>query len=212
MSDPVGQQPPPHDPAAVREATDALLAERHFRDGMNISRDEEVGRVLDVLWARIVALVDGLIHLQETNPVLYWLLLVGLAAVAAAMVWHITYSVRRSSRQVGARRGVVGVVVGEANLGSLEQQYRDAARGGELSQALCLLFAIVVAERIGLVRLRALGHLTYRELLRMVARTEPVAGLEAVVGVIEETLYAGRELDAATFSRCVDGVERRRSP
>lgn len=196
----------------VRETTDALIAERHFRDGMGLSRDEEVGRFVDVLWSRIVAWVDALIHLQETHPVLYWLLLVGLVVVAVALVWHITYSVRRSNRPEGARRGVVGEVVRESDLGSLEQRYRDAAAAGDLSLALRLLFAVTVAERIGLARLRVLGHLTYRELLRLVAGSGPVPGLDVAVGVIEETLYAGRELDVATFDRCVDDIERRRTP
>jgi len=204
--------PPPHDPAAVREATEALLAEARYREGMKLRQDGEVDRFLDVLWARIVSWVAALIHLQETHPVLYWLLLLGLIVVAVAMVWHITYSVRRSSRPQGERKFVVGDVVGEGDLASLRQRFDTALQEGDLARALRLRFALAVAERIGMARLRSLGHLTYRELLQLVSRADPVPGLASAVGVIEETLYAGRELDTEAFHRCVDGIDRPEAP
>lgn len=193
------EAPPPPDPQTVRQATEALLEERRFREGMGLARDEDVRRFIDVLWGKVASWVGALIQLQESNPLLYWLLVAGLAAVASLMIWHIVYSVRRSSRARTGRVGVVGDVVGDLGLEDLRGRYRQAVERGDLATALQLHFVVEVATVIGVARLRSLGHMTYRELLTL-AR---VQGLTPAVTAIEETVYGGQELAEERFWRCV---------
>jgi hypothetical protein len=199
---------PPHDPEAVREATDALLVQQHYQHGMNLGRSEDVERFIDRLWDTVGAFVNALIDMQETNPALYWLVVLGLITAAGLLIWHITYSVRRSSRAAPSTSERIGDLIEQADHGSLWQQFHGAVDAGELGLALRFRFAIAVAEVIGMARLKTLAHLTYRELVAITGRSDGGEALEldAAVSAIEETLYAGRELDEDRFERRLAGL------
>ncbi len=200
-----------NDPEAVREATRALLDERRYRDGMRLEQGEP-DDFLDAIIDRIGDLLLSIIALQESNPVLYWLLIAGLVAVAMLLTWHIVYSVRRSSRTPTRPADRVGAVVGTSDLDALWQRQRDAASQGERLLALQLRFAIAVASSIGVQRLRNLGHLTYRELVAVGARAGLDADLTPTVEVIEQTLYGGQELDGEQYDRCLAALEPEDEP
>lgn len=195
-----------HDPEIVRETTRTLLQERRFREGMHLEQGEP-DDFIDVLYQRIGDWIVALIDLQETNPVLYWALIVGLVVVAALLVWHITYTVRRSSRSPVRAPGVLGEVVGASDLDALWQRQRAAASVGDLLLALQLRFAIAMGASIGVPRLRNLGHMTYRELVAVGQRAGVPADLAPTVDAIEQTLYGGKELDARQYERCVRALE-----
>lgn len=195
-----------HDPEVVREATRTLLEQRRFREGMQLEQGEPDDFV-DVLYQRIGDWVVALIDLQETNPVLYWLVVTGLIVTAALLVWHIVYTVRRSSRAPARAPGAVGDVVGTSDLDALWQRQRDAAAAGDLLLALQLRFAIAVATSIGVQRLRNLGHMTYRELDAVGQRAGIGADLAPTVDTIEQALYGGKELGARQYERCVRALE-----
>jgi hypothetical protein len=200
-----------HDPEIVRETTRTLLEQRRFREGMHLEQGEPDDFV-DVLYQRIGDWIVALIDLQETNPVLYWALVGGLLAVAALLVWHIVYTVRRSSRAPVRAPGAVGEVVGASDLDTLRQRQRAAAAGGDLLLALQLRFAISVAASIGVPRLRNLGHMTYRELIAVGQRAGVPADLAPTVDAIEQALYGGQELDAQQYERCVGALEPEDEP
>jgi len=195
-----------HDPEVVREAARSLLEQRRFREGMRLEQGEPDDFV-DVLFGRIGDWVLALIDLQETNPVLYWLLVAGLITVAALLTWHIVYSVRRSSRAPARPRSAVGEVVGTSDLDALRQRQHGAIADGDLLLALQLRFAIAVAASIGVPRLRNLGHLTYRELIAVGQRAGVGADLAPTVDAIEQTLYGGQDLDVRRYERCIEALD-----
>lgn len=199
------------DSEAVREATRALLDERRYRDGMRLEQGEP-DDFLDAIIDRIGDLVLAVIALQESNPVLYWLLIAGLVAVAVLLTWHIVYSVRRSSRTPARPQDRVGEVVGSSDLDALWQRQRAASAQGDLLLALQLRFAIAVASSIGVDRLRNLGHLTYRELVAVGARAGQAADLAPSVEAIEQTLYGGQELDEPRYDRCMAALDAEDGP
>jgi len=192
----------------VRELTDELLQQQHYQHGMNLGRSEDVERFIDRLWDTVASFVNALIQLQETNPLLYWLVVVGLVVVAAGLIWHVTWSVRRSSRTRASTPGRIGELLDQADARTLWAHYREALADGDLGLALRYRFAIAVGEAIGVGRLQSLGHLTYRELVGVAQRHGwgDAAELDQAVAAIEESLYAGRPLDEARFSRRVRGL------
>ena len=192
-------------PDTVREATQALLDERRYREGMRLEQGE-ADDFVDVLYNRISDWVLSLIALQESNPLLYWLLVTGLVVVAGLLTWHIVYSVRRSSRAPVRPPTAVGEVVGTSDLDALWQRHRDATADGDLLLALQLRFAITMAASIGLPRLRNLGHLTYRELVAVGQQSGATWELEGTVGAIEQALYGGQDLDEEQYRRCLDAL------
>ncbi len=199
--------PPPQDPQTVDQVLEELLAERHYREGLGLGYGEEVENFLELVRQRIQGLLLMIIELRETNPVAYWALVVGLVLLATAMVWHIVYTVRRGSAVPVAGERTLGDVVEEPDVDALWRRFREAEVGGDLAGALRLRFAIAAATLIGFGRLRSLGHMTYRELLRMAAQRGPVTGLESMVTTIEETYYAGQPLDEERYQRCLARVE-----
>lgn len=198
--------PPPEDREAIDRTLEELLAERHYREGMGLGYGDEVETFLEELRRRIQDLILAIIDLRETDPLLYWLLVVGLVLLAAGMIWHIVYTVRRGSSVPATADDTLGDIVAEPDLEALWARFEDAERAGDLPAALRLRFAIAVASSLGFGRLRSLGHLTYRELLRMTLARGSFPGLEPLVGTIEETYYAGRPLDGDRYRRCVDSV------
>jgi hypothetical protein len=202
--------PPHHDPQTVREATDALLAEQRYRDGMGLGYDERTRGFLAHLEERLAWLIDQVAALRETHPLLYWTLVVALAAVAALLIAHVLYTVRKGSRATPPGERTVGEVIREQTLATLQQRVADAEAAGELSLALRLRFALSAAQVVGLARLRTLGHLTYRELAAAVDAGGGGQGggfAEAVV-VVEDTYYGGLPLDESRYRQCVADLER----
>jgi hypothetical protein len=199
------------DPEVVRDTTSTLLEQRRYREGMRLEQGEPDDFV-DVLYQRIGDWILALIDLQETNPVLYWAVIVGLVVIAGLLVWHITYTVRRSSRTPVRAPSAVGEVVGTSDLDALRQRQREAVAAGELLLALQLRFAIAVAESIGVPRLRNLGHMTYRELIAVGQRAGVPEDLVPTVDAIEQTLYGGQELDDRKYERCVRALEPEDGP
>ncbi len=209
MADEGPLPPPPHDPERVRDATDALLAEDHFRDGMGLGYDERTRGFLEHLEQRLAWLIEQITALRETHPLVYWTLLIVLGVVAALLVAHIAYTVRRGSRAPEAAGRTVGELIREQTLETLRRRVAEAEAEGAWARALRLRFALAAAEVVGLPRLRTLGHLTYRELVAAVAE-RTVAGpgsgggaLGEVLVVVEDTTYGGRELDQARYRECV---------
>jgi len=203
--------PPSQDPETVRQATDALLAEKRFREGMGLRKDEDLEAFIERLQDTIASFVTAIIDLQVNSPLLYWGLVVGLILILILLVWHIIYTVRRGSAPQDTAKRTVADIVREADLGALWVQVREAEAAGDLGQALRIRFAIAVARAIGLERLRGLGHLTYRELVAAMPATHPRAELERAVGIIEDTYYAGNPLAAERYRSCVDAMGREES-
>lgn len=204
MADAGSLSPPHHDPQSVREATDALLAEQRYRDGMGLGLDRTRG-FLAHIEERLAWLIDQVAALRETHPLLYWTLIVALAAVAALLIAHVLYTVRKGTRAAVPGERTVGEVIREQTLVSLQRQVTDAEAAGNLPLALRLRFALAAAEVVGLPRLRTLGHLTYRELAAAVAvgGDGQARGFAAAVGVVEDTYYGGRSLAEDRYQRCV---------
>jgi len=195
----------------VDRTLEELLDERHYREGLGIGYGDEVETFLELLRRRIGDLILAVIDLRESDPLLYWLIVVALVLLAAGMIWHIVYTVRRGSRVPTKAEDTLGDIVDEPDVAALWSRFEEAERGGDLPAALRLRFAIAAATVLGFGRLRSLGHLTYRELLRLTQNRSRMPGLEAVVSTIEETYYAGRPLDEEHYRRCVDGVGGGRS-
>ncbi len=199
---------PPHDPGAVRQVADELLAEQRYARGLGL-QEQDPGGALAAVWDRIVGLLRAMVDLQESAPVLYWLLVGGLVLLAAALIAHIVYTVRR-----GAAAGRAGVprpveeLVRETDVELLRRMVARAEEDGDLAGALRARFALVLASVLGPARLRTLGHLTYRELVRTARRHGAGPGLDEAMLAIEESTYAGMPLDEARYRRCVRDLEQ----
>jgi hypothetical protein len=198
--------PPPQDPRTVDQALEELLAERHYREGLGLGYGDSVETFFENLRQRIQDLLLAIIDLRENDPLLYWMLVVALVSLAGFMVWHIVYTVRKGSSVPASAASTLGDLVDEPDVDALWRRFQEAEAAGDLPGALRLRFAIAASYSLGFARLRSLGHLTYRELLRLTARTAPVTGLEQMVGAIEQTYYAGQPLDEERYRACVTAV------
>ncbi len=198
--------PPPQEPQTVDQALEELLSERHYQEGLGLGYGDSVETFLENLRRRIEDLLLAIIDLRENDPLLYWMLVVGLVALAGFMIWHIVYTIRKGTAVPASAASTLGDLVDEPDVDALWRRFREAEADGDLPGALRLRFAIAASYSLGFARLRSLGHLTYRELLRMTVRTSPVPGLEEMVGVIEQTYYAGQPLDEERYRACVTAV------
>lgn len=203
--------PPPQDPETVRQATEVLLAQKRYREGMGLRRNEDIEAFVDRLEHVVVSFIDAVVALQESSPFLYWLLVTGLILILILLTWHIIYTVRRGSSVPEKASRTVADIIRESDLEELRKQVRELEAAGDLGQALRVRFAIAVARAIGLERLRGLGHLTYRELVVLMPASHSGAALEQAVQTIEDTFYAGNPLAPERYRSCVDALNREES-
>jgi hypothetical protein len=188
---------PSPSPDQVRRAAEEVFARPEF--------DPDAGRPNWLLRALAEAF-QWLGTLYGSNPVLFWVLLVGCLLLLALLVGHIVYVVVRSfGRDAEARRR--GPASEAEQRRRQSAAYRDEARrraaGGEYTEAIrCLFLALVYrfdeTGRVGFPK-----SATNREYLQLLGEDLPVRGQLAVfVDTLDEHWYGQRPADRSQFERC----------
>jgi hypothetical protein len=142
-------------------------------------------------------------YLYEASPFLFWLVVVGLVLIAAALIAHIVYSFRVAL----ARRAetISGLTKSKRVLdpNKLEADAKAAAMRGDFIGAVRLIFRACLARlEAAEERTWRLG-LTNRELLSRYRNTQMAEALRTLVETIDAKWYGHALCDAADYEACV---------
>ncbi len=204
-----------HAPTEVREVTDSILADPAYEDGVReivISGDvmQKLGDYLKKMLDFIRRVADGLARLSVDQPVVFWLIMIGLAAVLGLILWHVAYSfglLLRASPASPAGRAEERARV--FRFKELWSEARLLAERGDYSDAIRhLLLALLARAHDSRVRLPA--GWTNGEIVAYVSRQRGLrrvaAPLRAFVGTFDRIWYGQQVARESDFARCEELV------
>jgi len=166
-----------------------------------------IGRAFRRLMARVGDWFESFGALRSESPVVFWLVIGGLAAVGVAII---VYFIRNTLSRLEARdaaparkrTGAAGIDARARTAGEWEDEARRAAAAGRFREAAVALYQAL------LLRLEAAGALRYDVAktpgdYRREARRDPQASgaLAAFLRGFEPVVFGGRGLDAAGYDR-----------
>lgn len=213
-----------HSPSGVREVTDRILSGPAYEEGVReivVSGDlaRALGDYLKKALDFIRDVADGLARLSVDQPVVFWLIMIGLVAVLALILWHMAYSLRLLFRTDPAIPAAS--VDEEARARRFRELWSEARllaeRGDYTSAIRHLLLALLARAHDSRLRLPAgwtnqeiVAHVSRERWLRRVA--DP---LGAFVGTFDRIWYGREMATRSDYSRCeelvsvcVEGLQR----
>jgi hypothetical protein len=127
-------------------------------------------------------------ELYWTDPLLFWGTLIGLSAVTAVLVWHVSYSVRIAWRAMQGRTSIEPLAAEPQIFADFTVADAALSRGDARSAIEQAFLALMTWAR------PQLRHLTPRQWVRAVGRELPedqAQALTALLRVHERACYAG---------------------
>ncbi|MBI4603043.1 MAG: DUF4129 domain-containing protein [Planctomycetes bacterium] len=208
-------------PREVRDAVEEVLSDPAYGGA---AAPVKVGpglvrRLIDLLegvFRWIIDLRERTARLRETNPPVYWLVLLALACVLGLLLWHIASSIRRAfERPAAIAEEKAAAREREARFRELWVEAEGLAARGDLAAAVRrLLFALLARaeER----HVPVLASWTNRELARRLLGVDALRGsLEELAATVDRLWYgrepAGREdyeRSARIVAECAAALER----
>ena len=160
-----------------------------------------------VMWLDRVG--TRLSNLSTTQPIFFWLIMIGLSAILALLLWHIGYSVSRAFRRTAPK--APGAVSSEeerpARVRALVEQAESLARDGVYAEALRFLLLALVAHTQE-TNTRLLAGWTNLELVRQV-RIHPDfhEPLNRFVQTVDHVWYGRNQATLDDYGRSAAFVE-----
>ncbi len=195
--------------------TDRLIADPAYEDGVSeIVVSGDLARKLEDYVKKVLEFIrrvaDGLARLSVDQPVVFWLIMIGLVAVLGLILWHMAYSLgllfRASPASPAGRTEERARVF---RFKALWSEARRLAERGDYSGAIRhLLLALLARAHDSRVRLHA--GWTNREIVAYVSRQRGlrrvVAPLGAFVGTFDRIWYGQQMARESDYTQCEELV------
>jgi hypothetical protein len=172
-----------------------------------LSRPEFGAKVDDFwrrLWQKIAEFLGSLSGLQDTAPVVYWLLIVICLSLLAFLVIHIIWSVRGVLfvGAGGSEAETSAETRGRLSIGYRDEAHRRAA-AGEYTEAIRFLFLSLVYRFDESGRVLFPRAYTNREYLSLFEGRAPMRSqLQVFVDALDEYWYGQRTVAQEQYERC----------
>lgn len=176
---------PPPPAEQLRELARQILADEQF------ARGQHDRALLDYF----IDAFKGLTGLQDSSPVLYWIVMAGLMLILLAIFAHAGWVVYRAIGPSAARRELVGASARRQRAGDPGEALdaaRTRAESGDFRGALPLLYLSLLFEldRRGLLRLELSE--TNREAASQLRRSGPRRLARRLAALADRALYSRR--------------------
>jgi hypothetical protein len=156
------------------------------------------------LWQKIDEFLRSLSGLQDTTPVVYWLLIAICLGLLALLVIHIIWSVRRALfvGPGGLESETSAEKRGRLSIGYRDEAYRRGA-AGEYTEAIRFLFLSLVYRFDESGRVLFPRAYTNREYLSLFEGRVPIRSqLQLFVDALDEYWYGERAVAQEQYERC----------
>lgn len=204
-----------HSREVVREATDRVLSDPAYRDGIReivVSEDlaSQLRRWIEKALDFVRSIADGLANLSVDQPILFWLIMLALIGALVVILWHLGYSLSLLVR--GSPAGSPARAEERARAQRFAELWSEARRladRGEYSGAIRhLLLALLARAHDSRIRLPA--GWTNREIVAYVSRRRALQRLaeplRAFVGTFDRIWYGQQIARESDYTRCAELV------
>lgn len=196
----------------IREMADRILAGPDYQlHEKHADYSPWIKDILDAIGRLFAPVTRGLQSIIDASPVLGWLLVAAMVALAIALLVHILYTLFNTIRGPAGRLRALANAEEISKPEDWEKRAREAAGGGDLIGAIRFLF------RAGVLRIERSRERSFRrgvtnhEILRAVGSSALAEPVDALVRTIDYKYYGGADCSAEDFERCsaaYDGIRR----
>ncbi len=191
------------DSSQVRRALDEVYALPEFATKQLPGPLQWIADRWEALKASVAALLGRIQVLENTAPVLFWVMVAGLVLCALAIIGHFALAARgawRGRERQSRAQGEMGGAAAPRGVAEWEEEARRAAAEGRLRDAALALYQAL------LLRLDAQGAVRYDASktpgdyrLETQAKPEPARVLNDFLRGFEPVAFGNRPLDAAGY-------------
>jgi len=210
MPQPTPLTPLPND-EAIRHTASEILRGPDYSLTSNLDQEAFLFKLLESLRRVVRAIVEWSVELREQSPAIYWLAMIVLLLVLAALLWHIAYSLRSAFSRADDATLAAKEIEQHDEPGLWERRASEAhARGDRVYALRCLLMAGLVRLESGQKKRLRRGA-TNREILRKYRNSAAFEPLKLMVDLVDIKWYGGAACEAADYDAGAQAYARLRS-
>lgn len=211
MPEPTPFPPLPDDSAIRQTASEILRGPDYLLTPAPQDSEALLFKLLESLRRVARAIVEWSVELREQSPGLYWLVMIVLLVVLAALLWHIAYSLRKAFTRSDDATLAAKEIEQHDEPALWERRASEAhARGDRVYALRCLLMAGLVRLEAGQKKRLRRGA-TNREILRKYRNSAAFEPLKLMVDLVDVKWYGGAACEAADYDAGAQAYARLRS-